>query len=71
MNGKWFGLGKEFVAANLYLISPDPVAYTEEGDLKTYRKPNADDSLSSIRSRCLPAAKRRGRNSLNKRIKNS
>lgn len=42
---KWLGISKEFIAANIYLISPQPVAYSLNGDARIYPAPDTYSDL--------------------------
>jgi HEAT repeat protein len=51
---KWLGISKEFLAANIYLISPQPVKYSVNGDARIYPAPDTYSDL--MPSFLLPAA---------------
>ena len=72
MNEKWLGFSRETVAANIYLISPRPVKYTVEGELKIYPEPPPGANVSSFtNSLSVPSGGEAAweENSLNKRIR--
>lgn len=71
MKEKWLGFSRGAVAANIYLISPQPVKYTVEGELKIYPEPILTDVSSITDSLRLPAGGEAAweENSLNSRIR--
>lgn len=72
MNEQWLGFSKEAVAANIYLISHQPVKYTVDGEVKIYPEPKLEtDADSFTNSLSMPSSGEAAweDNSLNKRIR--
>lgn len=72
MKEKWLGLSTQAVAANIYLISSQPVNYTVDGELKIYPEPELKtDGTVIIGSLSIPSSGEAAweENSLNNRIR--
>lgn len=57
VNEKWLGFSRRAVAESIYLISSEPVKYTEDGEVKNYPEPKEETDPNTIfASLRLPAA---------------